>query len=190
MLVTVAAIATASTTAAATAITAAAITPAAAAAAVVTVLVFVFVFVFIVALLVFVLILFLVVVIVVAVLGAGGRQDGAGLAGDGELREAELLGLRLGARHAEEWEQQDRGEDRHAERRGSHAQPKPRAPGRPLARSLSTGGASARGINPFLQRSNVVGVRCMVDGCRPRLYIYTYAWTDLIDVLCVCVCVR
>lgn len=100
--------------------TAAAIAAAAAAAGVLVV-------VLVLILVVVVVLVLVLVVVVVVVLGAGGRQDGAGLAGDGELGEAELLGLRL-RRHAQEREQQDGGEERHLERRGSHGWT-----GRPLA---------------------------------------------------------
>jgi heme/copper-type cytochrome/quinol oxidase subunit 2 len=52
---------------------------------------------------VFIFVLVFVVMVVVVRLRAGGRQDGAGLVGDGELREAEPLGLRL-RWHAQERE--------------------------------------------------------------------------------------
>jgi hypothetical protein len=42
-----------------------------------------------------IIIVVVVVVVLVVVLGRAGRQDGAGLAGDGELADAERLGLGL-----------------------------------------------------------------------------------------------
>jgi hypothetical protein len=145
---------------------------AATAAIVVIVLVFIFIVVLVFVLIfVVVLVIVLVIVMMVVVLRTGGWQDGAGLASDGELREAELLGLCLGARHAEEREKEDRGEDHHLEhRRGSHAQPKPRPAARSRAVEVEGG---------FLQCKNAIGVRCRVDGWHDFIYIhYTHMGLD------------
>jgi len=78
-------------------------------------------------LVVVVVILVLVVIVVVVVLvGWARRQDGAGLAGDGELANAERLGalgrLRNGEAREEgrEEEEEDGGEHRDVRRRGRH----------------------------------------------------------------------